>query len=65
MVDKYALQSISGTPAKQKGSLRQGIMSYLAFTSADTKVTDGESIFDSADTKHISVNGITLDLPAT
>lgn len=64
MVDKCALQSISGTPAKQKGSLRQGIMSYLAFTSADTKFTDGESISDSPDTKHISVNGITLDLPA-
>lgn len=53
MVDKGSLQSINETPAKQKCSLRQGSTSYLAFTSADTKFTDDESISDSADIKHI------------
>lgn len=53
MVDKGSLQSINETPAKQKCSLRQGSTSYLAFTSADTKFTDDESISDSTDIKHI------------
>lgn len=57
MVDKDSSQS-DGAPAKQKCTLNQGSLSYLAFISASTKFTDGESIFDSTDANHIWDNGI-------
>lgn len=47
-----------GTPAKQKCTLNQGSLSYLAFISAGTKFTDGERVSDSTDANHIWANGI-------
>lgn len=52
MVDKDSSQS-DGTPAKQKCTLNQGSLSYLAFISAGTKFTDGERVPYSTDANHI------------
>lgn len=64
MVDKDSSQS-DGTPAKQKCTLNQGSLSYLAFISAGTKFTDGERVSDSTDLGYMGQNFVLLVLMGT